>query len=70
MIMALQIRSKRSIRAGDQMAVEIIRKRHIVTDKGAYLDAVIDQLNDSDLECLNEDCPDKENKSVPFKPLI
>jgi hypothetical protein len=52
------------------MAVEIMRERHIVTDKGAYLDAVIDQLSDGDLEWLNEDCPDEENKSVPFKPLI
>ncbi|MDD4446091.1 MAG: hypothetical protein PHN61_00290 [Methanothrix sp.] len=68
--MALQIMSEISIRAGDQMAVEIMRKRHIVTDKGAYLDAVIDQLSDGDLEWLNEDFPDEENKSVAFKPLI
>jgi hypothetical protein len=52
------------------MAVEIMRERHIVTDKGAYLDAVINQLSDGDLEWLNEDFPDEENKSVPFKPLI
>jgi hypothetical protein len=51
------------------MAVEIIRERHIVTDKGAYLDAVIDQLSDDELEWLIEDCPDEENKSIPFKPL-
>jgi hypothetical protein len=52
------------------MAVEIMRERHIVTDKGANLDAVIDQLSDDELEWLNEDCLDEENKSVPFKPLI
>jgi hypothetical protein len=68
--MALQIMSDISIRAGDQMAVEIMRKRHIATDKGADLDAFIDQLRDGDLEWLNEDCPDEESKSVPFRPLI
>ncbi len=68
--MALQIMSDISIRAGDQMAVEIMRKRHITTDKGVYLDAVIDQLSDGDLEWLNEDFPEEENKSVPFRPLI
>jgi hypothetical protein len=52
------------------MAVEIMQERHIVTDKEACLDAVIDQLSDGDLEWLNEDCPDEENKSIPFKPLI
>ena len=52
------------------MAVEIVRERHVVTDKGAYLDAVIDQLSDDDVDWLNEDCPDEENKSIPFKPLI
>ena len=43
------------------MAVEIMRERHIVTDKGAYLDAVIDQLSDDDVDWLNEDCPDEDN---------
>jgi hypothetical protein len=52
------------------MAVEIMQKTHVVTDKGAYLDAVIDQLSDDDVDRLNEDCPDEENKSIPFKPLI
>ena len=52
------------------MAVEIIRETHVVTDKEAYLDAVIDQLSDDDVDWLNEDCPDEENKSIPFKPLI
>jgi hypothetical protein len=52
------------------MAVEIMREGHIITDKGAYLDAIIDQLGDGDVEWLNEDCPDEENKSVTFKPLI
>jgi hypothetical protein len=52
------------------MAVEIMQERHIVADKEACLDAVIDQLSDGDLEWLSEDCPDEENKSVPFKPLI
>jgi hypothetical protein len=52
------------------MAVEIMQERHIVTDKEACLDAVIDQLNDGDLKWLNKDCPDEENKSIAFKPLI
>jgi len=52
------------------MAVEIMKETHIITDKEAYLDAVIDQLSDGELEWLNEDCPDEGNKSVPFKPLI
>jgi hypothetical protein len=54
----------------DQMEVEIMRENHIAADEEAYLDAVIDQLSDGDVKWLNEDCPEEDNRSVPFKPFI
>ena len=54
----------------DRMEVEILLESHIAADKEAYLDAVINRLSDGTMEWLNEDCPDEENKSVPFKPNI
>ena len=51
------------------MAIEVMREMHVVVDRGAYLDAVIDGLSDDAIEWLNEDCPGEENESIPFKPL-